>query len=169
LEIFAMMIAESNTQNKWSWLKWLGISLVIFILDQITKHAVTANFQLGDSKYILPFFNLVLAHNTGAAFSFLANASGFIAVTVIITAVLLWMMRSNRHNRLLCVALSLVIGGAFGNLYDRVLHGYVVDFVQWHAGGYYWPAFNIADSAICIGAALLVWDSFRKPNAATTS
>jgi signal peptidase II len=169
-----MMIAASNTQNKWSWLKWLGISLIIFILDQITKHAVTANFQYGESKYVLPFFNLVLAHNTGAAFSFLANASGwqrefFIAVTVIITAVLLWMMRSNRHNRLLCVALSLVIGGAFGNLYDRVLHGYVVDFVQWHAGGYYWPAFNVADSAICVGAALLVWDSFRKPKSAATT
>jgi signal peptidase II len=169
-----MMITASHTQNKWSWLKWLVISLIIFILDQITKHAVTASFQLGDSKYILPFFNLVLAHNTGAAFSFLANASGwqrefFIVVTIIITAVLLWMIRSNRDNRLLCVALSLVIGGAFGNLYDRVVYGYVVDFVQWHAGGYYWPAFNIADSAICVGAALLVWDSFRKPNAATTS
>jgi signal peptidase II len=161
-----------HRQDNLQWLRWLVISVIVFVLDQATKYAVSAHFQLGESKYVLPFFNLVLAHNTGAAFSFLANASGwqrwfFITVTVVITAVLLWMMRGNRHNRLLCVALALVIGGAFGNLYDRVLHGYVVDFVQWHAGGYYWPAFNIADSAICVGAALLVWDSFRKPGVAT--
>jgi signal peptidase II len=173
MEFVDMMNTATHTTTNRAWFKWLAISAIVFILDQITKHAVTANFQLGDSKYILPFFNLVLAHNTGAAFSFLANASGwqrefFIVITIIITAVLLWMMRSNRHNRLLCVALSLVIGGAFGNLYDRVLHGYVVDFVQWHAGGYYWPAFNIADSAICVGAALLIWDSFRKPATASS-
>jgi signal peptidase II len=147
--------------------------LLIFILDQITKHAITANFQLGDSKYILPFFNLVLAHNTGAAFSFLADRSGwqrgfFIVVTIVISSVLLWMMKNNRDNRLLCTALALVIGGAIGNLYDRVLHGYVVDFVQWHVAGYYWPAFNVADSAICVGAALLVWDSFRTPKPAAS-
>ncbi len=166
-------LAKAPQNDSVSWTRWLLISLVIFILDQLTKHAVTANFQLGESKYLLPFFNLVLAHNTGAAFSFLADAGGwqrgfFVTVTLIISGVLLWMLKGNRDNRLLSIALALVLGGAFGNLYDRAVNGYVVDFVQWHVAGYYWPAFNVADSAICVGAALLVWDSFRKPKVAAT-
>jgi signal peptidase II len=157
-------------ESKFGWLHWLWLSLIVFALDQATKYAITANFQYGESKFIFSWFNLVLAHNTGAAFSFLANASGwqrpfFIVLTVAISGVLLWMLKGNHRNRLLSTALALVIGGAFGNLYDRVVHGYVVDFVQWHAVGYYWPAFNIADSAICVGAALLIFDSFRKPEA----
>jgi signal peptidase II len=152
------------------WAKWLGISAIIFVLDQITKYAMTSNFADYESRVILPFFNLVLTYNKGAAFSFLDEASGwqryfFIIVTIIISAVLLWMMRANNQNRLLCSALALVIGGAMGNLYDRVLHGQVTDFIQIHAMGFMnlppWPAFNIADSAICVGAALLIWDSFR--------
>jgi signal peptidase II len=159
-----------NGTSKYSWLHWLWLSLIVIVLDQITKYAVTANFQYGESKVIFSWFNLVLAHNTGAAFSFLANASGwqrefFIVLTSVITAVLLWMLKSNIGNRVLSTALALVIGGALGNLYDRVLHGYVVDFVQWHAAGYFWPAFNIADSAICLGATLLILDSLRKPPA----
>lgn len=154
--------------GKWNWLRWLAISMAVLLLDQITKYAITASFQYNESKVILPFFNLVLAYNTGAAFSFLAGASGwqrefFIVVTIMISAVLLWMLRQNHTNRLLATALALVLGGAFGNLIDRVLHGHVVDFVQLHAFGYAWPAFNVADSAICVGAALLIWDSFRKP------
>ena len=150
------------------WLYWLWISLVVLMLDQITKQAITANFQYGESKTIFSWFNLVLAHNTGAAFSFLAGASGwqrefFIIVTVTISGVLLWMLKNNQSNRVLSIALALVLGGAFGNLYDRVVHGYVIDFVQWHAAGYFWPAFNVADSAICVGAGLLIFDSFRKP------
>jgi signal peptidase II len=142
----------------------------VLVIDQITKQAITANFQYGESKFIFSWFNLVLAHNTGAAFSFLAGASGwqrefFIVLTVVISCVLIWMLKNNGSNRVLAVALALVIGGAFGNLYDRSLHGYVIDFVQWHVAGYYWPAFNVADSAICVGAVLLVLDSFRKPAA----
>ncbi len=157
-----------KTNCRSSWLRWLSISLIVFVVDQVTKQAITANFQYGESKYILSWFNLVLAHNTGAAFSFLAGASGwqrefFIGITVIISAVLIWMLKSNPTNKVLSIALALVIGGAFGNLYDRVLHGYVVDFVQWHVAGYFWPAFNVADSAICLGAGLLIYDSFRKP------
>lgn len=149
------------------WGRWLGWSLVVFVLDQLTKQVITANFQYLESKYILPWFNLVLAHNTGAAFSFLAGASGwqrefFIGVTLTICGVLLWMLRGNHHNRPLSLALALVIGGAAGNLYDRVQYGYVIDFVQWHVAGYFWPAFNVADSAICLGAGLLVFDSFRR-------
>ena len=154
--------------GKFTWLHWLWISLVVLVLDQITKQAITANFQYGESKTIFSWFNLVLAHNTGAAFSFLAGASGwqrefFIVVTITISCVLVWMLKNNRENRMLSIALALVIGGAFGNLYDRVMHGYVIDFVQWHAAGYFWPAFNVADSAICVGAGLLIFDSFRKP------
>jgi signal peptidase II len=154
--------------SKYYWLHWLWISLFVVVVDQMTKQAVTASFVYGETKQIFSWFNLVLAHNTGAAFSFLAGASGwqrefFIVLTVVISCVLLWMLKNNRANRVLSVALALVIGGAFGNLYDRVLHGYVIDFVQWHAAGYYWPAFNIADSAICLGAGLLIFDSFRKP------
>jgi signal peptidase II len=157
-----------KANSRFTWLHWLWISLFVFVVDQVTKHAVTASFQYGESKYILSWFNLVLAHNTGAAFSFLAGASGwqrefFISVTVIISIVLMWMLKNNRSNRVLSIALTLVIGGAFGNLYDRVLHGYVIDFVQWHVAGYFWPAFNVADSAICLGAGLLIFDSFRKP------
>lgn len=158
-----------SINSKFGWLHWLWLSLIVFVLDQVTKHAVTASFQYGESKYFLSWFNLVLAHNTGAAFSFLAGASGwqrefFIGVTMIISVVLLWMlMKNNRSNRVLSLALALVLGGALGNLYDRVLHGYVIDFVQWHVAGYFWPAFNIADSAICLGAGLLIFDSFRKP------
>ena len=159
-----------RNDSGFSWMKWLSISLVVFILDQLSKYLITSNFADYESRTILPFFNLVLTYNKGAAFSFLNDASGwqryfFIVITIIITAVLLWMMRANRHKRLLCTALALVIGGAMGNLYDRVLHGQVTDFIQIHAMGFMnlppWPAFNIADSAICVGAALLIWDSFR--------
>ena len=157
-----------KSNSKFTWLHWLWISLTVFVVDQVTKQAITASFQYGESKYIFSWFNLLLAHNTGAAFSFLAGASGwqrefFIGVTVTISLALLWMLKKTPENRLLSTALALVIGGAIGNLYDRVLHGYVVDFIQWHVGGYFWPAFNVADSAICLGAVLLVVDSFRKP------
>jgi len=124
---------------------------------------------------ITPFFNLVLAYNKGAAFSFLADAGGwqrgfFISLAVVISAFLLWMMRAHPANRLLCVALALVFGGAMGNLYDRVVLGHVVDFIQIHGAGYYFPAFNVADSAISVGAGLLILDSFRKhPPASTAS
>ena len=157
-----------SQNSRFIWLRWLWISLIVLVLDQLTKYAISASFQYGESKTIFSWFNLVLAHNSGAAFSFLAGASGwqrefFIVVTVTISCVLIWMLKSNSTNRVLSVALALVLGGAFGNLYDRVLHGYVIDFVQWHVAGYYWPAFNIADSAICLGAVLMILDSFRKP------
>jgi len=157
-----------NANSRFAWLQWLWLSLIVFVLDQVTKYAISGSFQYGESKYIFSWFNLVLAHNTGAAFSFLAGASGwqrefFIVLTVVITVVLLWMLKNNHRNRVLSTALALVVGGALGNLYDRVLHGHVVDFVQWHVAGYFWPAFNVADSAICLGAGLLILDSLRKP------
>ena len=150
------------------WFRWLWISALVLVLDQLTKHAIISAFQYGESRVVLSWFNLVLAHNTGAAFSFLADMPGwqrpfFITLSLVISAVLLWMLRGNHYNRLLSAALALVIGGAIGNLYDRVFYGYVVDFIDWHAFGRHWPAFNVADSAICLGAALLIIDSFRKP------
>jgi signal peptidase II len=160
-------LAASSSASKWFWLRWLWISVIVVAVDLSTKYYFDTNFQYGESRYVTPFFNWVLVYNPGAAFSFLANAGGwqrefFIAVTFIITSILLWMLRKNHTNRFLSVALVLVIGGAFGNLFDRIVHGHVIDFIQLHAGGYYWPAFNVADSAICVGAAMLVIDSFRK-------
>jgi signal peptidase II len=162
------------TVSKWMWLRWLWISVVVVALDLSSKYYFDSNFQYGETRYVAPFFNWVLVYNPGAAFSFLANAGGwqrefFIGLTLVITAALLWMLKSNHQNKLLSTALVLTIGGALGNLFDRVVHGHVVDFIQWHVAGYYWPAFNIADSAICVGAAMLVWDAVRQPSSATQS
>lgn len=158
-------------ERSWGWTRWLLLSALVVVLDQATKAAVLHALKPGDVVVVTGFFNLVLAFNTGAAFSFLAGASGwqrefFIVVAVVVTGFLLWMLRQNVANRLLAGALALVIGGALGNLWDRVVLGKVVDFVQWHAAGYAWPAFNVADAAICLGAGLLVWDSFRTPREA---
>lgn len=152
------------------WWHWLALTAIVIALDQLTKSLIQARFEYGEAHYVAPFFNLVLVYNKGAAFSFLASAGGwqrefFIVLTVVISGVLLWMLRGNPGNRLLSIALALVLGGAWGNLYDRVALGHVVDFIQWHVAGYYWPAFNIADSAISVGAVLLIADSFRKPAA----
>ena len=159
-----------------SWTRWLWLSAVLVVLDLATKALITDAFRYGEVREVTPFFNLVLVHNTGAAFSFLAEAGGwqrwfFTAVAVAISAMLIWMLRKPGTGTLLSFGLALVLGGALGNLYDRVTLGYVVDFVQLHAGGYYFPAFNVADSAITVGVVLLVWDSLRPtpraPQAAT--
>ena len=161
------MIAHTPSIHR-PWWHWLALSLVVIVLDQITKSLIQKFFVYGESMVITSFFNLVLAFNTGAAFSFLSDAGGwqrgfFIVITLAISIFLLWMMRKHPENRLLCAALSLVFGGALGNLYDRVVFGHVVDFIQLHAGGHAFPAFNVADSAITFGAGLLIMDSFRKP------
>jgi signal peptidase II len=158
------------TSSKWAWLRWLWISAVVVAVDLSSKYYFDSNFQYGETRYVAPFFNWVLVYNPGAAFSFLADAGGwqrefFIGLTLVITSALLWMLKNSQQNKLLSIALVLTIGGALGNLFDRIVHGHVVDFIQWHVAGYYWPAFNIADSAICIGAALLVWDAIRQPGA----
>jgi signal peptidase II len=149
------------------WWRWLALSAAVAILDLATKAWVSAAFTTGDVHRVTPFLNLVLWHNAGAAFSFLAGAGGwqrwfFVGVTMAVSAALLWMLRRNSANLLLCAALAMVLGGAAGNLYDRITLGHVVDFIQLHAAGYYWPAFNVADSAITIGVALMLWDGFRE-------
>lgn len=150
------------------WMRWLGLSAAVVAADLATKAWVSAVFRYGETLEVTPFFNLVLVHNSGAAFSFLAGAGGwqrwfFTVVAIVISAVIVWMLRKPGNGRLLSCALSLVLGGAIGNLYDRVTLGHVVDFVQVHAAGHYFPAFNVADSAITVGVVLLIWDSLFHP------
>lgn len=146
--------------------KWLALSGAILILDQLTKFAITETFRAGEVLEVTPFFNLVLVYNPGAAFSFLASATGwqrpfFIAVALVASVWIVWLLRRHPEQKLFCLALSLVLAGALGNVIDRVLFGAVIDFLDFHAFGWHWPAFNVADSAITCGAALLIWDGFR--------
>ena len=146
---------------------WLGLAFVVVILDQLTKTLILQHFQLGDTRYVTPFFNVVRVHNTGAAFSFLAGASGwqrwfFVVLGFVASGFIVWMLRSHPTQRLFCFAVTMIMGGALGNVIDRLLHGYVVDFLQFHAGGWYFPSFNLADSAITLGAVLLIADEVRR-------
>lgn len=149
-------------------LKWLWISLLVITLDQLTKLTMANWLDLYDSVAVSPFFNLVLTHNSGAAFSFLAGAGGWqrwffvLLAGVIVTILLVWLKRLNETAKMEAIAISLIIGGALGNVIDRILYGYVIDFIDIYIGSSHWPAFNVADAAICIGAVLLVLDSFRK-------
>ena len=155
-------------------LPWLGLALIIVLLDQITKVVVIGMFDLGDARVITSFFNLVRVHNEGAAFSFLANAGGwqrwfFVGLGVVAVGFMTYMLRSHSNQRLFAWALTLVMGGAVGNVIDRLVHGYVVDFLDFHwaflspmfHGGHF-PAFNIADCAISIGAVLLILDEILR-------
>ena len=147
---------------------WLWLSATVIVLDQATKFLVTRFLELYDRVEVLPVLDFTLLHNTGAAFSMLANASGwqrwfFIALASGVSLLLLvWIWRTPRGEKMLPLALSLILGGAVGNLIDRILHGYVVDFIHAHWGAAYFPAFNVADSAITIGAGLLILDAFRE-------
>lgn len=148
-------------------LPWLALALLVIVADQVTKTLVVEQFRLGESLRITAFFNLVRVHNTGAAFSFLAGASGwqrwfFVALGAVATVFIVWMLRRHGEQRLFSLALSLILGGALGNVVDRLLHGHVIDFIQVHAGGWYFPSFNLADSAISIGAALLILDELLR-------
>jgi signal peptidase II len=148
-------------------LPWLAVALAVIALDQLTKTLVLGHFQFGDSRYITSFFNLVRVHNTGAAFSFLAGASGwqrwfFVGLGVAAAVFITWMLRRHGHQKLFAWALALILGGALGNVIDRLLHGYVVDFIQVHWQHWYFPSFNVADSAITVGAALLIFDELRR-------
>ena len=150
-----------------SWLPWLGVALAIFIADQFVKVLILGYYHEGDSTYVASFFNVVRAHNTGAAFSFLATASGwqrwFFTVIGIAAAIfIIWMLRAHAGQKLFSFALACILGGAICNVLDRLVHGYVVDFLQVHWRGWYFPAFNVADSAITIGAALLILDELRR-------
>ncbi len=157
----------NNTAWRWWWL-----TLLLIGLDQLTKQLVHQNMALYDSIQLLPFFNLTYVRNYGAAFSFLSDAGGwqrwfFTILAVVISSVIaVWMSRLPRQQIKLGLALSLVFAGAIGNLIDRSIYGYVIDFFHLYYQTWHYPAFNIADSAICIGAALIIWDSFSSDSEA---
>ncbi len=155
-------------------LQWLGLAFIIVLVDQFTKVLILGYYNLHDSTYVTSFFNVVRAHNTGAAFSFLADASGwqrwfFTAIGVIAVGVIVWMLRSHPGQKLFSFSMACILGGAVGNVIDRIAHGYVIDFLDFHwswlapvfAGGHF-PAFNVADSAITIGAVCLILDELLR-------
>ena len=144
---------------------WYALAALVIVLDQLSKWLALASIMPGEVIYFAPFWNWVLTFNPGAAFSLLADQPGwqrwfFTLLALVVAAWIALELRKHPEQKLLSLALTLVMGGALGNVIDRVRFGAVVDFVQWHAAGYYWPAFNVADSAICLGAALLIFASF---------
>lgn len=146
--------------------RWLILAAAIVVADQVTKYAVAQALAGGQSVVLAPFLNLVLVYNSGAAFSFLSDAAGwqrglFIAIALVASAWIVYLLHRYPDQRLFALALSLVLAGAVGNVIDRIAHGAVIDFLDFHALGYHWPAFNVADSAITCGAVLLVWDAFK--------
>jgi signal peptidase II len=148
-------------------LPWLGIAFIVILADQFTKTLILGDFDFGESRRITSFFNIVRVHNTGAAFSFLAGASGwqrwfFIGLGFAATGFIVWLLRRHGGQRLFSWALALILGGALGNVIDRLLHGYVVDFIQLHYGRAYFPSFNVADSSITVGAGLLILDELLR-------
>ena len=163
----------SNAPTRGIW-PWLGLAALLMAADQATKWLILANYQLGESTYITSFFNVVRVHNTGAAFSFLAEAGGwqrwfFTGVGVAASVFIVWMLRTHPGEKLFAFALACILGGAIGNVIDRLVHGYVVDWLDFHWGllsglfpGGHFPAFNIADAAITVGAVSLILDEILR-------
>ena len=146
---------------------WLAWSMVVLIVDQFTKVLILGYYQLGDSTPVTGFFNVVRVHNTGAAFSFLANAGGwqrwlFTGIGVVAALLILWMLKSHPGQKLFAFAMASILGGAIGNVLDRIFYGYVVDFLDFHWKGWHFPAFNVADSAITLGAICLILDELMR-------
>ena len=156
--------AGRSGASMWPWLAW---AVVLVVVDQITKTLILNHYQLGDSTFITSFFNIVRAHNTGAAFSFLSDAGGwqrwlFTGIGVAATIFIVWQLRAHPGQKLFGFALSSILGGAVGNVVDRLMHGYVVDFLDFHVSGWHFPAFNVADTAITLGAACLILDELLR-------
>lgn len=148
-------------------LHWLALALVLVLADQITKVLITGLYELGEGTPITSFFNIVRVHNTGAAFSFLADAGGwqrwlFTGLSASASIFIVYLLHSHAGQRLFCFALTCVLGGAVGNLIDRVVYGYVIDFLDFYAAGWHFPAFNVADSAITLGAGCLILDELLR-------
>ena len=157
---------SSGSQGLGIW-PWLGLALVIVIIDQFTKTLILGYYKYGDATYVTSFFNVVRAHNTGAAFSFLAGADGwqrwfFMAIGIGAAVFIIWMLKSHAGQKLFSFSMAAILGGAIGNVIDRMMHGYVVDFLDFHLAGRHFPAFNVADSAITIGAICLILDELRR-------
>jgi signal peptidase II len=160
------MAAESRVLSP-NWQRWFVISALVIVLDQVTKYWVSQSLAPGAGVPVTPFFNLVLTYNTGAAFSFLSQASGwqrgfFILIAALASLLIIYFIRRYHREKRFSFGLSLILGGAVGNLWDRIVLGHVVDFLDFYIQAYHWPAFNVADSAITCGAALLIWDSFNR-------
>jgi signal peptidase II len=148
-------------------LPWLSLALLLALLDQLTKVLILGAFEHGHTTAVTSYFNLVRVHNSGAAFSFLAGASGwqrwfFTAIGVAATVFIVYLLRAHPGQKLFCFALACILGGAVGNVIDRLLHGYVVDFLDFHWGGWHFPAFNLADSAITLGAICIILDELLR-------
>ena len=148
-------------------LKWLGLAFLILVIDQITKVLILAYYHPGEVTYLTDFLNIVRVHNRGAAFSFLAGADGwqrwfFVGIGAAATVFIIYLLRTHAGQRLFCFALTCIMGGAVGNVLDRLLHGYVVDMVDFHVGRWHFPAFNVADSAITLGVIFLLLDEFQR-------
>ena len=148
-------------------LKWLGLAFLILVLDQLSKVAILLYYQLGESTYLTEWLNLVRVHNRGAAFSFLAGAGGwqrwfFVTIGAAATVFMIYLLRAHAGQKLFCLALACIMGGAVGNVLDRLIHGYVVDMVDFHIGRWHFPAFNLADSAITLGVILLLLDELLR-------
>ena len=146
--------------------KWLSTSTIVIALDLLTKHLIQQSFVFGDLHSVTSFFDLVRYHNEGSAFGFLNDAGGwqkwfFNGISIVASIVIIYLLKKHTNEKLFCAGLALVLGGAIGNLYDRITLGYVVDFLNFHLNNHYWPAFNVADSAICVGVGLLLLDSFK--------
>lgn len=149
-------------------LKWIWLAVAVVFLDQLSKYIASTSLEMYQPIAVMPMFNWTLMHNPGAAFSFLANESGwqrwfFTTIAVVVSVVLfLWIKRLEQHEKWQAIALALILGGAVGNVIDRIWFGYVIDFIQIYYEQWYWPAFNIADSAISIGVAMIIIDSIRE-------
>ena len=151
--------------------RWLSISAIVFAFDLYSKHLIQQHFVFGDLHSVTSFFDLVRYHNEGSAFGFLNDAGGwqkwfFNSISIVASVAIIYLLKKhsqndNQNEKLFCAGLALILGGAVGNLYDRITLGYVVDFLNFHLNNHYWPAFNVADSAICVGVGLLLLDSFK--------
>jgi signal peptidase II len=157
------MARHTFIRNTTSYWVWLGIAALILIADQFTKVLMVSTYQLGEGFPVTEFFNIVRVHNEGAAFSFLATAGGwqrwfFTGLGVVATLFMVWMLHKHPSQKLFGLAIACILGGAIGNVIDRVMYGYVVDFLDFHYAGIHFPAFNVADCGISVGAALLILD-----------
>jgi signal peptidase II len=163
-------ISATKSRSGGSLVPWIGIAFIVILLDQITKITITRLFAHGEHKPVTGFFNLVLAYNEGAAFSFLSNQGGwqrylFTGIAIVAVCVIIYLLRKHAGQRMFCWALALIMGGALGNAIDRLIHGHVIDFLDFYLRGVgHFPAFNVADIAITIGAILFIFDELRRVN-----
>ena len=160
-------MARASKGGSSGMLQWLGLAFIILLVDQFTKVLIVGYYQLGDSTTITNFFNVIRVHNSGAAFSFLAGASGwqrwfFTVLGFVAAGIIVWMLKSHPGQKLFCFAMACILGGAIGNVIDRIAHGYVIDFLDFHWRGMHFPAFNVADSAITVGAICLILDELLR-------